>query len=41
MRPIRIISSVDSKFSAIFWAVPAFRRVEPAIGSAPVSSQIG
>ncbi len=32
---------VESRFSATFCDVPAFRRVEPAIGSAPVCSRMG
>ena len=32
---------VDRVFKATFWAVPAFIRVDPAIGSEPVSSKIG
>ena len=35
------MTSDDSRVSATRCAVPAFMRVEPAIGSAPVSSQIG
>ena len=35
------MTSDDSMVSATRCAVPAFIRVEPAIGSAPVSSQIG
>ena len=35
------ISSVENRLSTIFCAVPAFSRVEPAIGSAPVSTRIG
>ena len=34
---MRTIEAVESKFSTIFCAVPAFRRVEPAIASGPVS----
>ena len=40
-RPRRIITSDDNRLSATRCAVPAFIRVEPAIGSGPVSSQIG
>jgi hypothetical protein len=35
------MTSVDKRLSATRCAVPAFIRVEPAIGSGPVSSQIG
>ena len=34
------MTRVESKLSVIRWAVPAFIRVEPAIGSAPVSRKI-
>ena len=40
MRPNRIITAVEKEFSTSFWAVPAFIRVEPAIGSGPVSTAI-
>ncbi len=32
---------VDKVFKATFCAVPAFNRVDPAIGSEPVSKKIG
>ena len=35
------MSCVDSRFSAIFWAVPAVMRVEPARNSEPVCSRTG
>ncbi len=35
------MSRVDRPLSVIFCAVPAFNRVEPAIGSGPVSRKIG
>ena len=38
--PIRIITPVETVFSTIFVAVPAFSRVEPAIASGPVSTVI-
>src|SRR5690349_16715730 len=35
------MTSDDNRLSAIRWAVPAFIRVDPALGSGPVSSHIG
>ena len=34
------MTSEERRFSVIFCAVPAFIRVEPAIASGPVSSQM-
>ena len=38
MRPRRTISAVEKALSASFCAVPAFRRVEPAMTSGPTGS---
>ena len=38
--PVRTMTAVESVLSAIFCAVPAFRRVEPLKTSGPVGSTI-
>ena len=40
VRPIRTITAVESMFITIFWAVPAFMRVDPMITSGPVSTSM-
>ncbi len=35
------MTAVEKVFSTIFWAVPAFMRVDPVMASGPVFTRIG